>query len=82
MRLHRFELYSPYPAPGEDRQRRHGDLRVRLLRAADQGETGWPAAKIVTVPNALDVPQFDRPKLEGAMYNLGMTSMVDYAQAR
>ena len=49
------------------------DYYTRLTRE----KTGWPAAKIVTVPNALDVPQFDRPKLDGARFNLGMTSMVD-----
>jgi glycosyltransferase involved in cell wall biosynthesis len=74
--LHRFELYSPYPA-----QIRFGnvdavicvsDYYTRLTRE----KTGWPAAKISTVPNALDVSQFDRPKLDGARFNLGMTSMV------
>ena len=48
------------------------DYYARLTRE----KTGWPAAKIVTVPNALDVLQFDRPKLDGARFHLGMTSMV------
>jgi glycosyltransferase involved in cell wall biosynthesis len=76
VRLHRFELYSPYPA-----QVKIGNVETvicvsdhyaRLTRE----KTGWPAAKIVTVPNALDVLQFDRPKLDGARFHLGMTSMV------
>ena len=77
VRLHRFELNSPYPAQVKignvDPVICVSDYYTRLTRE----KTGWPAAKIVTVPNALDVPQFDRPKLDGARFNLGMTSMVD-----
>jgi glycosyltransferase involved in cell wall biosynthesis len=76
VRLHRFELYSPYPAQVKignvDTVICVSDYYARLTRE----KTGWPAAKIVTVPNALDVLQFDRPKLDGARFHLGMTSMV------
>ena len=73
--LHRFELYSPYPA-----QVKIGNVEAvicvsdhyaRLTRET----TGWPAAKVVTVPNPLDVLQLDRPKLDGARFNLGMISI-------
>jgi glycosyltransferase involved in cell wall biosynthesis len=77
VRLHRFELDSPYPAQVKignvERVICVSDYYARLTRE----KTGWPADKIVTVPNALDVLQFDRPKLDGARFNLGMTSMVD-----
>jgi glycosyltransferase involved in cell wall biosynthesis len=77
VRLHRFELNSPYPAQVKignvDQVICVSDHYTRLTREV----TGWPAAKIVTVPNALDVLQFDRPKLDGARFHLGMTSMVD-----
>jgi glycosyltransferase involved in cell wall biosynthesis len=77
VRLHRFELESPYPAQVKignvDQVICVSDYYARLTRE----KTGWPAAKVVTVPNALDVPQFDRPKLDGARFHLGMTSMVD-----
>jgi glycosyltransferase involved in cell wall biosynthesis len=77
VRLHRFELDSPYPSQVKignvDQVICVSDYYTRLTRE----KTGWPAAKIVTVPNALDVLQFDRPKLDGARFNLGMTSMVD-----
>ena len=76
VRLHRFELASPYP----------GQLKIgavnqvicvskhyaRLCRE----RTGWPDTKIVTVPNALDVAQLDRPKLDGARFHLGLVGMV------
>ena len=76
VRLHRFELASPYP----------GQLKIgavnqvvcvskhyaRLCRE----RTGWPDTKVATVPNALDVAQLDRPKLEGARFHLGLIGMV------
>jgi glycosyltransferase involved in cell wall biosynthesis len=76
VRLHRFELYSDYPG-----QVKIGNVE-RVICVSDyyarltEETTGWPAAKIVTVPNAVDVRQFDRPKLDGARFHLGMISMV------
>ena len=77
VRLHRFELDSPYPAQVKigkvDQVICVSDYYARLT-----GEkTGWPAAKIVTVPNALDAAQFDRPKLDGARFHLGMVGITD-----
>ena len=76
VRLHRFEMRSPYP----------GQLKIgavnqvvcvskhyaRLCREY----TGWPETKVATVPNALDVAQLDRPKLDGARFHLGLVGMV------
>jgi glycosyltransferase involved in cell wall biosynthesis len=76
VRLHRFELRSPYP----------GQLKIgavnqvvcvskhyaRLCREY----TGWPDTKVATVPNALDIAQLDRPKLDGARFHLGLIGMV------
>jgi len=76
VRLHRFELASPYPG-----QLKIGSVNqvvcvskhyARLCRE----RTGWPETKVVTVPNALDVTQLDRPKLDGARYHLGLVGMV------
>jgi glycosyltransferase involved in cell wall biosynthesis len=74
--LHRFELYSDYPA------------RVKIS-AVDQvvcvsdhyrkltlEHTGWPASKVVTVANALDPVQLGRAKLDGARFNLGLIGIV------
>jgi glycosyltransferase involved in cell wall biosynthesis len=74
--LHRFELYSPYPG-----QVRIGNVDqvicvsghyARLTRE----ETGWPAAKVISLPNPLDAAQLERPKLEGARFNLGLIGIV------
>ena len=75
--LHRFELGAPYPGQVKIGQVERvicvSDHYARLTREA----TGWPAAKVVTVPNPLDVLQLDRPKLDGARFNLGMISVAE-----
>ena len=79
--LHRFELYSPYPGQVKIGNVEQvicvSDHYARLTRET----TGWPAAKVVTVPNPLDVLQLDRPKLDGARFNLGMIGIVPIPQA-
>jgi glycosyltransferase involved in cell wall biosynthesis len=74
--LHRFELYSPYPSQvriGQvDQVICVSDHYTKLTRE----KTGWPAAKVVTVANPLDLLQLDRPKLDGARFQLGMIGIV------
>jgi len=76
VRLHRFELESPYPAKvkiGAVNQVICVSTHyARLCRES----TGWPEAKVVTVPNAIDVAQLDRPKLDGARFHLGLIGIV------
>jgi glycosyltransferase involved in cell wall biosynthesis len=76
VRLHRFELYSRY-------------VHEVDISAIDQvvcvsphysrltlERTGWPAEKVVMVPNWVDTSQLDRPKLEGARHHLGIIGVV------
>jgi glycosyltransferase involved in cell wall biosynthesis len=76
VRLHRFELYASWP-------------RTLDIDAVDQiicvsphyadltrDTTGWPADKITVVPNWVDDPQLDRPKLAGARHHLGMIGVA------
>ena len=74
--LHRFELYSHYPGQvrigNVDQVICVSDHYARLTRE----HTGWPAAKVVPVPNPLDVSQLDRAKLDGAQYHLGFVVIV------
>jgi len=76
VRLHRFELTSPYPAQVKigavDQVICVSKHYARLVRE----RTGWPEAKVVTVPNLLDIAQLDRPKLDGARFHLGMIGVV------
>ena len=72
VRLHRFELDAGWLADVD-------------IHAVDQvvcvspyyaqltcERTNWPRAKIVVVPNWVDIEQFDRAKLPGAPFVLGM----------
>jgi glycosyltransferase involved in cell wall biosynthesis len=74
--LHRFELYSPYPGQVKignvDQVICVSDHYAQLTR----DKTGWPAAKVITVANPLNVTQLDRPKLDGARFNLGLIGIV------
>jgi len=76
VRLHRFELRSPYP----------GQLKIGAVNQVvcvskhyarlTREYTGWPDTKVATVPNALDIAQLDRPKLDGARFHLGLIGIV------
>jgi glycosyltransferase involved in cell wall biosynthesis len=74
--LHRFELYSHYPSQvriaNVDKVICVSDYYSQLTRE----HTGWPAEKVVTVANPLDVTQLDRPKLDGARFHLGFIGIV------
>jgi glycosyltransferase involved in cell wall biosynthesis len=76
VRLHRFELTSPYPAQVKiaavDQVICVSKHYARLCRE----RAGWPETKVVTVPNALNIGQLDRPKLDGARFHLGMIGVV------
>ena len=76
VRLHRFELYADWPAALDidkvDRVICVSDHYSELTRE----RTGWPADKIMTVPNWVDVDQLDRPKLPGARFQLGMIGIA------
>jgi glycosyltransferase involved in cell wall biosynthesis len=79
--LHRFELYSHYPGQVKigsvDQVICVSDHYARLTRE----HTGWPASKVVTVPNPIDVSQLDRVKLDGARHHLGLVS-IDSSRKR
>jgi glycosyltransferase involved in cell wall biosynthesis len=79
--LHRFEVYSDYPGQVKignvDQVICVSDHYARLTRE----HTGWPASKVITVPNPLDVAQLDRVKLDGARHHLGMIS-IDSSRKR
>ncbi|MFC6023707.1 glycosyltransferase [Plantactinospora solaniradicis] len=82
VRLHRFEVYRRYP-------------RNVVISAVDQvvcvsphyaaitrERTGWPAEKIVVIPNWVDLGQLDRPKLTDSEYTLGFIGIAPMARKR
>ena len=76
VRLHRFELTSPYPDQVKIGAVSQVVCVSRHYARLTREQTGWPAAKVVTVPNAIDVAQLDRPKLDGARFHLGLIGIV------
>jgi glycosyltransferase involved in cell wall biosynthesis len=76
VRLHRFELRSPYPGQVKISAVNQVVCVSRHYARLTREYTGWPEAKVVTVPNAIDVAQLDRPKLDGARFHLGLLGMV------
>jgi glycosyltransferase involved in cell wall biosynthesis len=81
VRLHRYELDSPYP---REIVIENVDAVVYISpwtgrRIAD--ELGWPSEKLVFIPNFVDVDWFDRPKLRGAQFGIGIVG-VEWANKR
>ncbi|MFI6574522.1 glycosyltransferase [Nocardiopsis sp. NPDC050513] len=76
VRLHRFELYAEWPRRLDvDKvdavvcvSPHYADLTREI--------TGWPADKVIVVPNWVDDEQLSRPKLAGAEYALGMIGIA------
>ena len=78
VRLHGFELTGPWPA----------DIDIeavdQVLTVSDHyrdkvpAELGWPAEKVVMVPNVVDVADLDRPKFDGARFTLGLVGIVPF----
>ena len=77
VRLHRFELYSSYPAAMDldavdaivTVDRHYQSLVRRLLPS-------FPADRVVTVPNWVDTADLRREKLAGARFNLGVIGIA------
>jgi glycosyltransferase involved in cell wall biosynthesis len=76
VRLHRFELRSPYPGQVKIAAVNQVVCVSRHYARLTREYTGWAEAKVATVPNAIDVAQLDRPKLDGARFHLGLLGMV------
>lgn len=75
VRLHRFELFAGWLADVDisavDQVVCVSPFYAQLTRE----RTGWPAEKVGVIPNWVDVAQFDRPKLAGAPFTLGLIGM-------
>jgi glycosyltransferase involved in cell wall biosynthesis len=76
VRLHRFELASPYPGQVKIGAVSQVICVSKHYARLTREQTGWPEAKVVVIPNAIDVAQLDRPKLDGARFHLGLIGIV------
>lgn len=76
VRLHRFELYAEWPRK-LDIDKVDAVVCVSPHYASLTRElTGWPADKVVVLPNWVDDRQLDRPKLAGTEYSLGLIGIA------
>jgi glycosyltransferase involved in cell wall biosynthesis len=76
VRLHRFELTSRYPGEVKIGAVNQVICVSRHYARLCRERIGWPETKVAAIPNALDVAQLDRPKLEGARFHLGLIGIV------
>jgi glycosyltransferase involved in cell wall biosynthesis len=76
VRLHRFELYRPWPRQAAIDQIDQVVCVSPHYAALAISSTGWPADKVTVVPNVVDDVEFDRPKLEGARFHLGFIGVA------
>lgn len=75
VRLHRFELYGPWPAQADiDRIDRVVCVSPHYADLTRE-RTGWPADKVTVIANWVDDMQLDRPKLPGARFHVGMVGI-------
>ncbi|MDA0565969.1 glycosyltransferase [Streptomonospora sp. S1-112] len=76
VRLHRFELYAEWPRK-LDIDKVDAVVCVSPYYASLTRElAGYPADKVIVLPNWVDVAQLDRPKLPGAEFTLGMIGIA------
>lgn len=81
VRLHRYELESRYP---RDIAIDNVDAVVYiapLFGQRIQDDLGWPADKLVYIPNYIDTASFWRSKLPGAQFTLGFVG-IEVARKR
>jgi glycosyltransferase involved in cell wall biosynthesis len=76
IRLHRFELFARYPYRVMIKNVDQVVCVDKYYAQLTEEKTGWPAKKIVSVPNTVQVSQLDRPKLDGARFSLGLIGIV------
>ncbi len=76
VRLHRFELSAGYPNLVDIKAVDQVVCVSRHYARLCRERAGWPAGKVVTIPNTVDEAQFDRRKLDGARHHLGIIGIV------
>jgi glycosyltransferase involved in cell wall biosynthesis len=74
-RLHRYELESPHPRELAIENVDAVVYIAPMFGRRIRDELGWPAEKLVYIPNFLDVEWFDRPKLPEARFGLGLVGV-------
>jgi glycosyltransferase involved in cell wall biosynthesis len=82
VRLHRFEIYRRYPAAVKIDAVDQVVCVSPHYAGLTRTRTGWPAEKVVVIPNWVDMRQLDRPKLTDSEYTLGFIGVAPMARKR
>ncbi|MBW2734701.1 MAG: glycosyltransferase [Deltaproteobacteria bacterium] len=76
VRLHRFELYGQYVKKVEFENIDHMVFVGDYYRDEAKSRLGWDESKLEVIPNWVDTKLLDRPKVFGAIFNLGMIGIA------
>jgi glycosyltransferase involved in cell wall biosynthesis len=82
VRMHRFEIYRRYPSQVAIEAVDQVVCVSPHYAAITTERTGWPAEKVVVIPNWVDLSQLDRPKLTDSEYTLGFIGVAQMARKR
>jgi glycosyltransferase involved in cell wall biosynthesis len=76
IRLHRVEVETAYPSEVNIANVDRVVVVSEDYRRLVGSKYPWPAAVLQEIPNDVDVDAMDRPKLGGAMFNLGIVGFA------
>jgi glycosyltransferase involved in cell wall biosynthesis len=76
VRLHLQELDTDFPGQLDADAVDHLVCVADFMVADFQARHAWPEDRVSMVPNAIDTIPFDRPKLPGAEFTLGMVGIL------
>ena len=76
VRLHRFEIETTYPSRIDIDRVDEVVYIAPHMGERIQRELGWPAEKLLYIPNYVDIETLDRPKYPDARFTLGMLGIV------
>lgn len=75
VRAHRYEITTDFPNQIDMERYSAGVCITPWVGRALVQEFSWPAEKMVFIPNYVDGAHFQRPKLPGAEFTLGMVGI-------
>ncbi|MGY5765393.1 hypothetical protein ACXET9_09335 [Brachybacterium sp. DNPG3] len=76
VRVHRYEVTTDFPAAIDMERFSAGVVIVPWVGRALVQKFGWPAEKLVYIPNYVNGAHFRRPKLPGAEFTLGIVGIT------
>lgn len=76
VRAHRYEVTVDFPRKIDMERYFGGVVIVPWVGRALVQKFGWPSEKMVYIPNYVNSRYFDRPKLDGAEFTLGIVGIT------